>query len=310
MTIAINKLKKVFNSLEAPLTLALIIIFLFISKGVARHVHTGLLLCFNVIIGTVFPFALITDFASTRLSSQSGGFIKAIFEKAFKISGVALSAFICGTLSGFPLGARLADGLYSDGAISKDEYERLIGICTNSSPAFVISGIGAGMRGSISEGVLLYVISIFSTLTVGMLFSRGHAPSITQGMPVPPKYSFTESVKSATLTTLSICGFVTVFSVICGIFISLPISNGLKLLAFPFLELSNAASVFSDSPYLTSNASLIITAFAISFAGLCAHVQVRSFISHSEISMKRYYIMKLLSASISALITALVLNIG
>ena len=310
MTFAKNKLKKVFHSAEGFAVVIAILLLLIISKNVAYHVREGILLCFNVIIGSVFPFVIITDLAVSKLTLDRIDLLKRSFEHTFKISGAALSAFICGTLCGFPLGARLADKLYSEGAISKDEFERLIGISTNSGPAFVISGIGVAMRGNLKDGIFLYSISLASSILTGIIFSHGQKYSVGSYKMQNSCFNFTESVKNATLTTLSVCGFVTVFSVITGIFNALPISEGLKLITLPFLELSNAATVFSKTKLLTDNASFIITAFAISFTGFCAHLQVKSFISSKEISMKRYYLMKLLSASFSAIIATILISIS
>ena len=165
------------------------------------------------------------------------------------------------------------------------------------------------MRDSITDGVILYVISILSTVLVGVLFSRGHKATARTKLFSSPEFNFTDSVRNATLTTLMISGFVTVFSVISGVFNTLPISDGLKLITLPFLELSNAAQIFSSTDLLTDNASFILTAFSISFTGVCAHMQVKSFVSSKEISLNRYYLMKLSSAILSSLIAAFIINI-
>ena len=48
--------------------------------------------------------------------------------------------------------------------ISKNECERLIGFSNNASPAFVISGVGYALFGSIRIGVFLYILSFISSI--------------------------------------------------------------------------------------------------------------------------------------------------
>ena len=155
------------------------------------------------------------------------------------------------------------------------------------------------MRGNILEGVALYLACVFSSAFVGALFSIGRTASSFCGSKSIQKTDLTSSVKKAVGATLNICGFVTLFSVFSGILDSMKLPDILKYTLLPFLEISNAARALSP-PYIDSTASITLTAFAVSFSGFSAHMQVKSFISSREVSMKRYYLMKLCSGVISA----------
>ena len=134
---------------------------------------------------------------------------------------------------------------------------------------------------------------------VGALFSIGRTASSFCGSESVPKTDLTSSVKKAIGATLNICGFVTLFSVFSGILDSMKLPDILKYTLLPFLEISNAARALSPQ-YIDSTASITLTAFAVSFSGFSAHMQVKSFISSREVSMKRYYLMKHCSGVISA----------
>ena len=299
MTALYYKTKNFNLKIKKVALLTLFISMLFISADIRRYANDGLSLCFNVIIGSVFPFMIATDLILPFLYKSDFEILKKLFKNLFKINGAALNAFLCAILCGFPLGARLGDELYAKGILTRNEFERFIGISSVASPAFVISGIGAAMRGNLLEGILLYFSSVISTVIIGVLFSVRSSPSHDSSAEAPPTTDFTNSVKRAVVATINICGFVTVFSVLCGILHSLTIPSVLKYAVLPFLEISNASKALSESS-LNPSTSLSLTAFAITFSGFSAHMQVKSFITSREISMKKYYLMKLSSGALSA----------
>jgi hypothetical protein len=135
------------------------------------------MLSFNVIIGSVFPFIILTDIALFSIQNADNRLLENLFERGFKINGKAFHVLLCGILCGFPLGAGLADKLYNNNDISKTEFKRLVLLSTGSSPCFVISGIGAAMRGNIKEGLILYLSSLLATIIVSLITARNSSPT-------------------------------------------------------------------------------------------------------------------------------------
>ena len=111
---------------------------LLLSDKIGHSVRSGLTLCANVIIPSVFPFIVLSDFlysnADFSLLNRTG----TLFERIFKTNRVGLYPFILGILCGFPLGVKSARELYSDGRITKNEAERLIGFCNNTGVKYGI----------------------------------------------------------------------------------------------------------------------------------------------------------------------------
>ena len=80
-----------------------------------------------------------------------------------------------GIISGFPVGAKIVSNLYSNGACTKEEADRMLILSNNSGPLFVIGTVGYAFYGSSTIGVLLLVTHILASLSVGViigLFSR------------------------------------------------------------------------------------------------------------------------------------------
>ncbi len=280
-----------------------------LSPVINEYTKSGLSLCFSVVIGSVFPFMILTDLIASKSVFESISPLKLVFERLFRINGSAISAFACGALCGFPLGVKVAADLYKRGIITKDECERLIGFSNNTGPAFVISGIGVALLNSFKYGILIYASMLLSAIAVGFIFGFGHKASRGNLLEIKSDFVFVDSLKSGALNTLSICGFVVIFSVIFGL-IALFIKHVLALTFISsFIEVSNAAKTISGAAFLSSDMKLALISFAVSFSGISVHMQAKSFLAETDVSMKRYYIMKLLQGAIALVIARIFIKI-
>lgn len=299
-------IKKTGKRTVALLLCWMVLIFsLLISNSISTYVRAGLELCANTVIASVFPFLILTDVISKTAGLEKIRLLRVAFERLFKINGYAVNAFIIGITCGFPIGAKAAAELYKNEKISNEECQRLIGFANNTGPAFIIAGIGAGMRGSVIDGIILYFSMVLSALTVGILFGIGKAYKKNIAESVNYEYEFSASVKNAASNTLTVCGFVVLFSVICGIFSSIVKNNIISSLLLPFIEVTNAAAYLSSNVFLPDFISLILTSFAISFSGFSVHFQASAFLRGTDIRMKKYYFMKLAQGILSALFTSI-----
>ena len=296
--------KTVFTTLAVFLTAIVSVTFL--SNEIAEFAKSGILLCLNIIIPSIFPFMILTDFVCSYVYFESFRAPKYIFEKLFKINGIGISAFIIGILCGFPIGAKISARLYKDGLITKDECERLICFTNNSGPAFIISGIGAGMLKSVHAGVVIYIIMIISAVAVGVLFGLGKsASSVIKKSEAHPSFRISEATASATSATICVCSYVILFSVICGI-INMILGNGLHyLISVSFFEVSTAANQISSSVIMNFGVKAALISFAVSFSGISVHLQARALLSGSDISMKKYFAAKALQGIIAAMLSGI-----
>ena len=110
------------------------------SDKIAHSVRSALSLCANVIIPSVFPFMILSEFMYSFLSFGALNRAGAVFERLFKINRCGIYPFLLGLTCGFPLGVKCASDMYRGGLLTKGEAERLIGFCNNTGPAFLVSG--------------------------------------------------------------------------------------------------------------------------------------------------------------------------
>lgn len=294
-----------FLTTATSLVYALCVIYLSVSFSdkIAHSVRSGLSLCADVIIPSVFPFIILSDFLYSNLDFSKINFINTSFERIFKISRSGIYAFLLGIMCGFPLGVKCARDLYVNGSITRGEAERLIGFSNNTGPAFLIAGIGLGLRKNTAEGLLLYFIMILSAIAVGSLFSVGqHAERSDNSLP-RPKFTLTISIKNAGINTINICAYLTFFACICGLLRNILGESIPYVSLLPFLEIGSSASILSKTAILSREESFALTAFAVGFSGCSVHLQALSFLIDTDIRTHKYFIMKLLQGSIAFLIS-------
>jgi sporulation integral membrane protein YlbJ len=292
--------QKAFLRIFAPLFIiaAAFIINFYFSDEIAHSVRSALFLCYEVLIPSIFPFMILADFIFHYADFSALGIASLLFEKLFRIRATGLCAFILGILCGFPLGVKCARDLYTAGAISKEECERLIGFSNNTGPAFLISGVGLGLRGNALEGIILYFCMVLSAIMCGALFGLFSKVKISRnagGKALKEEnFSLIGSIKSAGTGTLNVCAYLTFFSILAGLLKSVLGISYPYAFILPFLEVGSASSILSKITFLPHSLSLSLSAFAVGFSGLCVHLQAAHFLAGTDISMKKYFFMKLL----------------
>lgn len=182
----------------------------------AEAVKTGLRLFTVRLLPALFPMAVLAAFFCRigKVPLIPVGFLA----KGLRISRKSATALVFGLFAGFPVGALALGNLYQSGEISKEEAESLLGIVSNPGIAFLIGGVGAGIFGSPRIGAVLYLSQTAAVLLLAFL-RRG------KDQPLPDASAsdesgqsivriFCDSVASATVGMLSVCGYVVFFSVV------------------------------------------------------------------------------------------------
>ena len=293
-------------------------------KEAMAAMRDGLKLCGNVIIPSLFPFFVLSSLVvELGLSRYLGRLFQPVMAPLFRVNGACASAVALGFVGGYPVGARTAISLYQSSQCSKTEAERLLAFCNNSGPAFILGVVGAGVFGSGTIGLLLYLVHVSASLLVGLLFRfyrpeegprRGRfqgAQFQTASFPV----AFTHSVTGALSSTLNICAFILFFTVTIRMLSLAGVLTGLAgLLSALFgplgfsqswaqrlltgvLEVSSGVSSLTDG---SLSGRLSMAAFMLGWAGLSVHCQVMVFLGDSGLSLRTYLAGKLLHGGLSA----------
>ncbi len=296
------------------------------SQEALEAAKNGIILCYNVIIPTLFPFFVLSALlVELGLAGYFGRLFEGIMRPLFNVSGACATAFALGFVGGYPTGAKTAIAVYEKGMCSKTEAERLLAFCNNSGPAFILGVVGAGIFSSGRAGIFLYLAHAAASVAVGLIFRfykrREHASHSGADIHFDtvslPKV-FASSVTNSFTSTLSICAFVIFFTVairMLFLFGIIPaLAEGLGALLSP-LELgpTDAEQLLTGLIEVSSGVwslrgaagsmreQLAMAAFMLGWAGLSVHCQVLSFIGASGLSTKTYIAGKMLHGIFSAI---------
>lgn len=315
--------------LGAALLCATAALMVFPQEGVAAA-KDGLLLCYNVIIPSLFPFFVLSSLVvELGLAGYLGRVLERVMRPLFHVSGACASALALGFVGGYPVGAKTAISLYRSGACTKTEAERLLSFCNNSGPAFILGVVGTGVFASSRAGVLLCCAHAFSSVCIGILFRFYKAdPKRGRARAAAPQFqakrlsaALTGSITGSFLSTLNICAFVTFFTVVIrmlfrsGILGMLAGVLGTVLAPLGFtvtwaqslltgmIELTSGVWTLAGGGALAGRMSM--AAFMLGWAGVSVHCQVLSFLGDSGLSPRTYLVGKLLHGGLSAALIAL-----
>lgn len=284
---------------------------------------TGLELCFNVIIPSLFPFFVLASLVvDLGLAGYLGRALEPVMRPLFRVNGSCATALALGFIGGYPVGARTAITLYQQGQCSRAEAQRLLAFCNNSGPAFILGVVGAGVFQSGKIGFLLYLTHMLASCLVGLVF-RFYGPKEDARRANGPTFqakrftaAFTQAVTGAMTSTLNICAFVLFFTVLLrlltltGLLPALASLLGDLLSPLGFtedwatrlltglVELSSGVAGLTGSGHLAGRAAM--AAFMLGWAGVSIHCQTLTFLADSGLSPGTYFAGKLLHGGISA----------
>ena len=91
--------------------------------------------------------------------------------RLFGLSGAGASALLLGLTGGYPLGAAAVGDMTRDGLLTPEEAERVLPLCNNSGPAFLIGAAGTGVFHDRALGLQLYLTHILAALVLGVLLA-------------------------------------------------------------------------------------------------------------------------------------------
>ena len=290
----------------------------------------GCKLWYKSILPTTFPFIVICNlliyYDGINLYSK---FLGPLLCKPLGLSKNCSFPIVASILCGYPLGAKYCVDLYSMEYIKKDEYERLLNIASNVGPLFLVGSVAGTLLGNISLGYILLVGNYLSIIFIGFITKKKRNPIKSSPLSCP-KYqiiNFGSAIKNAIQnginTTLSIGGFIVIFSVVISLiksnvyfhiifeqletFFRLPVGT-LYCLFLGSIEITNGCSIVSTLS-LSLPLKLSIISFLCSFSGLAVIAQVSSFVSETKIRYSKYIFFKIIQGIFSFITTYILLKI-
>lgn len=305
------------------ISILIILFFININKCISAAID-GCVLWYKSILPTTFPFIVICNlliyYDGISLYSK---FLGPLICKPLGLSKNCSFPIVASILCGYPLGAKYCVDLYSMNYIDRDEYERLLNIASNVGPLFLIGSVAGTLLKNISLGYILLIGNYLSIIFIGLITKKKRT-NTKLSSPIYSKCEITNfgtSIKTAIQnginTTLSIGGFIIIFSVL----ISLIKNNAYLYSSFEKLESITSLpsgtiySLFLGSIEMTNGCNIISTlslplaiklsiiSFLCSFSGLAVIAQVSSFVSETNVNYNKYIILKVIQGIFSSAIT-------
>ena len=301
-----------------PFILSLFFAFMVIHPSKTFHAaNSGLLLWFQIILPTLFPFTLISNLLfSTNTVFYISKILHPFLFPVFKSSPYGSFAILSGFLCGYPVGSKVISDLLSQKKISKNEASYLLSFCNNTSPSFITNYIvlnGLGDKALIFPSLLILYLS---PVVCSFLFRLIYKPSSWLKNPDPscPKYKthfhfemFDHCIMNAFEVITKIGGYIIAFSILLSFLQSIPISLKIwKIVFLPSLEITNGISFLCHSKLWFPLKYLLILCLT-SFGGLCSIAQTKCMIQDSGLEIFPYILEKLVTTFVTSLFAILYL---
>ena len=279
---------------------------------VTAAMSRGIELLLHVLIPSLFPFAVLSELLrAIPLTSTLSRLLSRPLCRLLCIGSAGGGALLLGLLCGAPVGAQALMRALDEKEVTKEECERILGVATVPSAAFLIGAVGGGLFTSPAFGVLLLVAVLLSSLLCALLFARGKGAVVpSPPRTVPPiglSRAVTDAVRTGAKTMLTVSAFVLFFAVLSDavalVLAGLP--EELRATVGALLELSDG--VVRTSSLAQKIPAACLTAFAAGWSGLSVHLQVIAICDGRGLSFTRYFLIKATEGVLCALLVLLAL---
>ncbi len=298
----------------------LIIIFLILlllkNPEIAnRCIQSGISLCLTTVIPALFPFMIFTELLlSCGFAQWFGKHLGAPIATLFGITRQSAATVFLGFVCGFPVGARMAVGLYDRNIIDKKECERLLGFSNLPSIAFLVSAVGSSLYQSKRFGILLWICSMTSAALVGICTrkkdvpKKGTSPYAVRTVGIS---SVTMAVASASSAMISVCAYILFFGTVLGCLSHVLDRFGapsiIRILLYGFFEMTSGVS--AAAAFDPKTISAVLCALAVGWSGLSVHLQLMTLCDGRQLSYHPYFMMRFSQAVICAALVLLLLPV-
>lgn len=277
-----------------------ILLLILDGKTALAGARTGIDLCIQTLIPSLFPFFVLSALLTGSMVGQPVGFLRPI-GRLCGIPEGAESLLAVGFLGGYPVGAQNIGQAWHSGQLSRSDAQRMLGFCNNAGPSFLF-GIISPMFSDVKFAWLLWGIHILSALPVGMVTAEKSSGQMSQQSRT---ITVTEALERSVKVMAMVCGWVVLFRIILQfldrwILWLLPDAAG--VLISGFLELSNGCVQLRT---IENEGLRFVTAgVLLAFGGICVTMQTAS--AASGLSLHLYLPGKLLQTCFSFLMSVMI----
>ncbi len=257
--------------------------------------------CVFSLIPSIFIFMILSSFI--LYSSAFSGFLDTIPNGVFYKLGICkkyTSPILLCSFCGFVNGPMLICEDFKKNGGSEVDFSNAIILSSNAGFGFLAGCVGARIWNDALLGILLFVFQIFSSLLLGKLILKHPCQDDkcnmkNQQSAISLSSAFSRAVTSSTLTIISICAFVVVFSCFINVFlgaIGVEKDSSIYVIVNIFFEFCKGSflAVNLENIYL----SAFLSGFCIGFGGICVHFQTFSVCEGLPLDKIRFVVFKAL----------------
>lgn len=334
-----KKRKKIIHyimALAAFLTTVALIIY---PENAFQASVRGLQVWWNIVFPALLPFFIAAEvLTGLGVVHFIGILLEPLMRPLFRVPGIGAFVMAVGLASGYPIGAMLTAERRERNEISKEEGERLMSFTNTADPLFMSGAVAVGMLGLPQVGGVLVVAHYLSCIATGLLM-RFYKPK------APPSAIKTNSRKfilvraaeellrarenddrtlirilgdaitKSIQSLLVIGGFIITFSVLIEMFntagavdflaTALTVPKDIVMLAGNgIVEITIGCQEAAQSN-LSISGKIVAMSAIIAWSGLSVHGQVMNFISKTDLSIKPFFMARIIHASLAAIFAAL-----
>lgn len=280
---------------------AALLIFLFLRPQAAVDgAQSAMRTWYLGVAPALLPFLALMPMLT---GSEAAAAYRRIFSKpmrfCFGLSGEAVPAVVASMLSGSPGGAVTTARLHVSGAISSQDAARISLAIAGVSPAYLILSFHDA-----SVGIKLAAIQVIVQL---LLLKSLENVEFSLNPPTELQASVTgNSVRTAVEITLSVCGYMAVFGA-CGRVAAAFLGEKFGGMLLCALDLPSGMAWIAQRSFIGEGLAL---GAVLGFGGVCIAMQNLEKLRCIGVRMREYFAVRLISASLTALLCALFLPVS
>lgn len=307
----IKRVKYVVLSLCLVTFAAAIIIY---PERYVASCFEGFALWAECVLPSLFPFIILSlIFIKTGLADRASLPLRRVTGK-LNLPQSAAVCFLLSICSGYPAGSRLLAEFYDNGAVTKDDCDKLAPLCSTSGPLFIIGSVGFKMFGDKLMGFKIFLAHTLAVVIISLIYCKLSKKTVS----APPK-----AVKSkgnilydtfygAVVSVAVAGGFIAFFYVVAQFLqdfnILLPLQKFLRL----FMDESAAKAVCLGLAEATTGCRYLIASdcafkgaiagFLITFGGVSILMQQLSYLMKTGVKPLKFIAFKFLQATLCFII--------
>lgn len=251
--------------------LALMGLLLSDPRAASRGAAEAMAYWYGSVAPALFPFLALMPLLTCQEAARAYEFL---FGRAmtvlFDLPGGAAPAMLVGMVAGAPAGALAARRVAAHSGMNRGQLHRLAMSASGFSPAFLVSGVGAGMLGSAALGWRLLASQALAQLTMALLLRRAWLERV-QPVEAAAERDEAQPIRAAALSLLTICGYMALFgalSAVAGGWVGERWAKGLLCL----LDVPSGARIAAALP-IGEEGRVALLAGMCGFGGLCLAAQ-------------------------------------